>query len=128
MAATKTKNTAQLRTWREMSAAHARVTDALERELQREHELSLAEYEVLQRLAETDDGHLRMQELAEISPLSASALSRLLGRLERAGLAGREICDDDRRGIYACLTEDGRAAERAAAPTFRATLARTLET
>ena len=113
--------------WRQMSAAHARATDALERALQREHELSLAEYEVLQRLAETDEGHLRMQELAEVSPLSASALSRLLGRLERAGLAERDICEDDRRGIYACLTDAGRAAERQAAPTYRATLAEALE-
>jgi len=109
-----------------MSTAHARAADALERALQDEHELSLAEYEVLQRLAETDDGHLRMQELAEVSPLSASALSRLLGRLERAGLAERDICEDDRRGIYACLTDAGRAAERRAAPTFRRTLAEAL--
>jgi len=110
-----------------MSMAHARVADTLERQLQSAHGLSLAEYEVLQRLAETGEGHLRMQELAETSPLSASALSRLLGRLERAGLAEREICDEDRRGIWACITEDGRAAESRAAPTFRAALGEALD-
>ena len=110
-----------------MSATHARATEALERALQNEHDLSLAEYEVLQRLSETGDGHLRMQELAEVSPLSASALSRLLGRLERAGLAERDICEDDRRGIWACLTDAGREAEHRAAPTYRDTLAQALD-
>lgn len=114
--------------WRELAAEHARVADALERALQEHHRLSLAEFEVLQRLAESAEGHRRMQELAEESPLSASALSRLMGRLERAGLGEREICDTDRRGIYACITEAGRAAQQAAEPTYRSVLADTFAT
>ena len=112
--------------WRELMAEHARVSDALERELQEQHELSLSEYEVLQRLVEAPKGSRRMQELSDEVHLSQSALSRLVGRLEEAGLAHRAICDYDRRGIFACVTDEGRAAQKQAAPTHRRVLASTL--
>jgi DNA-binding MarR family transcriptional regulator len=112
--------------WRELMAAHARVSAALEQALHQRHGLSLTEFEVLQRLAETPEGELRMQEVANEIHLSQSALSRLVGRLEKAGLAYRDICDDDRRGVYACITDAGRATEREAEPTHREVLAGTL--
>jgi DNA-binding MarR family transcriptional regulator len=58
-----------------------------------------------------------MQELADEIHLSQSPLSRLVGRLEEAGLATRAICDDDRCGIWACVTPEGRAAQERASPT-----------
>jgi DNA-binding MarR family transcriptional regulator len=67
-----------------------------------------------------------MHELADEIHLSQSALSRLAGRLEGSGLITREMCDHDRRGIWACVTATGRAAEKAAAPTQREVLAETL--
>jgi DNA-binding MarR family transcriptional regulator len=112
--------------WRELRASHARVSEALERALQERHELSLSEYEVLQRLAEASAGHRRMQELADEIHLSQSALSRLVGRLEGAGLATRMMCHHDRRGIWACITDAGRTAQRQAARTHREVLAATL--
>jgi DNA-binding MarR family transcriptional regulator len=108
-------------------SSHARVSEALEDALQRSHELSLSEYEVLQRLVESDKGHRRMQELADEIHLSQSALSRLVGRLEEAGLATRSICDHDRRGIWACVTDAGRQVQEQAEPTHRKVLADTLE-
>ena len=113
-------------TWRELMASHARVSEALERALQKQHELSLSEYEVLQRLAESDGGQRRMQELADEVHLSQSALSRLVARLEGAGLATREMCDHDRRGIWACLTPAGKKMQRQAEPTHREVLEATL--
>jgi DNA-binding MarR family transcriptional regulator len=112
--------------WRALMAEHARVNEALERELRQRHDLSVTEYEVLQRLAEAEDGQRRMQELAEEIHLSQSALSRLVGRLEEGGLVCREMCDHDRRGIWASITADGRTAEKEAAPTQRDVLAATL--
>jgi DNA-binding MarR family transcriptional regulator len=112
--------------WRELNAAHARVCDALERALQDAHRLSVTEYEVLQRQSEADEHKLRMQELADDTHLSQSALSRLVGRLEKVGYVDRCMCDHDRRGIWAELTEAGRDAQRAAAPTHREVLAATL--
>ena len=67
-----------------------------------------------------------MQELADEIHLSQSAMSRLIGRLEEAGLANRAICDHDRRGIWAKITPAGRAAQKQAAPTQRKVLAETL--
>jgi DNA-binding MarR family transcriptional regulator len=113
-------------TWRELMAEHARVSEALEHELQERHGLSVSEYEVLRRLVESDGGKRRMQDLAQEIHLSQSALSRLVGRLERTGLVSREMCDHDRRGIWACVTETGRATEDEAAPTQREVLAATL--
>ncbi|HEY4346801.1 MAG TPA: MarR family transcriptional regulator [Gaiellaceae bacterium] len=112
--------------WRELSAAHAVVFDSLERELHQRHGLTVSEFEVLQRLAEAPDQHSRMQELADAVHLSQSALSRLIGRLETDGYVSRSLCDADRRGIYACLTDAGRDLVRQAEPTQAEVLAATL--
>jgi DNA-binding MarR family transcriptional regulator len=112
--------------WRELADRHARVSCALERELQDEHGLGVSEFEVLERLAVGDKDQRRMQELAEAVYLSQSALSRLIGRLESEGLVSRAICSEDRRGIFACLTPEGRARYEAARPTQRRVLADSL--
>ena len=112
--------------WRALVASHAAVSAALERDLGERHGLGVTEFEVLDRLAE-DSGHkFRVQELAESVHLSQSALSRTIGRLEGHGLVQRSLCDNDRRGIYVCLTEDGRRRHAEALPTQRAVLAATL--
>ena len=112
--------------WSELESAHARVSEALERALQREHQLSVSEYEVLRRLVAAPKGHRRIQELADEIHLSQSALSRLVGRLEDAGYVSRATCDYDRRGIFACITDAGRKAQDEAHPTHLAVLAETL--
>ena len=121
------KNDELLDRWLELESAHARVREALERALERKHQLSLSEYEVLRRLAASDATKgRRIQELAEEVNLSQSALSRLVGRLEEAGYVTRATCDYDRRGIFACVTDAGRKAQNEADPTHRAVLAQTL--
>ena len=112
--------------WSELEDQHARVREALERALQREHRLSLTEYEVLTRLADSPEGHRRIQELADEIHLSQSALSRLVQRLEDDGYVCRNVCDFDRRGVYACVTDAGRKAQTEAHPTQVAVLAETL--
>jgi DNA-binding MarR family transcriptional regulator len=112
--------------WRDVLECHARVSCALEKALQREHGLGASEFDVLERLATTDKDHCRMQELAEAVHLSQSALSRLIGRLESDGLVQRVMCTNDRRGIFACLTDEGRSKYEAARPTHRAVLADTM--
>jgi DNA-binding MarR family transcriptional regulator len=118
---------ALVESWRALADRHARITCALERVLQDEHGLGVSEFEVLERLAAPDKDQHRMQELAEAVYLSQSALSRLIGRLELEGLVTRAICSEDRRGIYACLTDEGRARYEAARPTQRRVLAETLD-
>jgi DNA-binding MarR family transcriptional regulator len=117
---------ALVESWRALADRHARVTCALERVLQDEHGLGVSEFEVMERLATPDKDQHRMQELAESVYLSQSALSRLIGRLESEGLVSRAICSEDRRGIFACLTQEGRARYEAAKPSQRRVLADSL--
>jgi DNA-binding MarR family transcriptional regulator len=112
--------------WGELEAQHAKVRDALEHQLQREHRISLSEYEVLRRLADSPEGHRRIQELAEEIHLSQSALSRLVQRLEDDGYVCRNVCDHDRRGVFACITDDGRKAQAKIHPTHVSVLSETL--
>jgi DNA-binding MarR family transcriptional regulator len=112
--------------WRDLMASHARVSDALERALQEGHDLSLSEFEVLHRLAESPEGHRRMQELADEIHLSQSALSRLVQRLEDDGYVHRKMCNHDRRGVFACVTDAGRKAQAEAQPTHVSVLSETL--
>jgi DNA-binding MarR family transcriptional regulator len=118
------QDAALVETWRGVAQCHARVSAALDRALEREHGIGLSEFEVLERLATTaDKDGRRMQDLAEAVCLSQSALSRLIGRLEGAGLVLRTMCADDRRGIYAHITDEGQARWEAARPTHLAVLA-----
>jgi DNA-binding MarR family transcriptional regulator len=108
--------------WRELMARHATVNCALERELQDRHGIGVSEYEALEWLAECGKEECRGQELTDALPLSQSAASRVVARLERQGLVGRSMCESDRRGINVHLTDDGRERYRAARPTHRAVL------
>jgi DNA-binding MarR family transcriptional regulator len=107
---------AQLSAWRRLLEAHATVTELLEHELVAERGLPLSRYDVLLNLAEAPEGRLRMQELSASVLLSKSGLSRLVDRMVEAGLVRRERCQDDRRGWFAVLTDQGRSALRRAAP------------
>ena len=118
--------TERVEIWHDLMDRYARTISALERALEQEHGLGVSEYEVLERLSSPDKDQRRMQELAEAVHLSQSALSRVVGRLEADGLVTRGMCAHDRRGIYACLTDAGRARFEAARPTHRAVLADTL--
>ncbi|GAA4550066.1 MarR family winged helix-turn-helix transcriptional regulator [Amycolatopsis samaneae] len=112
--------------WRTLAALHARIEDKLQRALEREHELSVSEYTVLDSLGRQDGYHLRMNQLATAVVLSQSATTRLVGRLEDRGLLQRYLCPDDRRGIYTEVTPAGRALLAAARPTHDAALAESL--
>jgi DNA-binding MarR family transcriptional regulator len=111
--------------WRRLLDSHARAHAALERAL-KAHDLSVSEFEVLERLASDTNDQRRMQELGDAVHLSQSALSRVVGRLEADGLALRGMCQEDRRGIYVCITDAGRSRYEAARPAHRAALAETL--
>jgi DNA-binding MarR family transcriptional regulator len=112
--------------WRDVLSTHARVSSALERALQDEHGLGVSEFEVLERLAALESEGCRMHDLSATVHLSQSALSRVIGRLEKGGLVTRMMCSSDRRGIYAGITPEGRRRWEAARSTHRAVLAETL--
>ncbi|HYJ70200.1 MAG TPA: MarR family transcriptional regulator [Nocardioidaceae bacterium] len=109
--------------WRELLAKHAATWGALEHELGAKHGLGPSDFEVLDLMVEQGGERFRVQELADGAHLSQSALSRLIARLEKAGLVSRSLCDNDRRGVFVCITDEGRARHAAASPTHRAVLA-----
>jgi DNA-binding MarR family transcriptional regulator len=112
--------------WRDLLAKHAAAWCALEHELGAKHDLGPSDFEVLDYMVEHGGRQLRVQELADGAHLSQSAVSRLIARLERAGLVSRSLCDSDRRGVFVCITDEGRDRHAAAQPTHRAVLARIL--
>jgi DNA-binding MarR family transcriptional regulator len=114
----------ELGVWRSFLRAHARLTRVLEAELIAEQRLSLAAYDVLVQLAEAPLYRLRMTELADAVLLSRSGVTRLVDRLERAGLVLRERADGDGRGVVAVLTPQGRDRLRTAAGTHLAGVVR----
>jgi DNA-binding MarR family transcriptional regulator len=71
--------------------------------------LPRAEFDALLRLARSEQGRLRLNDLATQLGLSNSGSSRLVDRLVRRGYARREACETDRRGAFAVITDDGRA-------------------
>jgi DNA-binding MarR family transcriptional regulator len=107
----------QLEAWVSFLRSHAAITRELSAQLQREHGLTLNDYEVLLHLSHAEGQLLRRVDLAERVLLTASGITRLLEGLERAGFVGKETCKSDARVSYAKLTESGAEKLREAAVT-----------
>jgi DNA-binding MarR family transcriptional regulator len=108
----------RLETWRSFIRAHAAVVARIERDLHQRALIPLTWYDVLIELVYAPANRLRLSELAEAVALSRSGLTRLVDRLEQAGLLRREPHPLDRRGAYAVLTDTGFAAVAAARPHY----------
>jgi DNA-binding MarR family transcriptional regulator len=98
----------QLALWRLMFSVCSRVAGSLDRQLQVSHNVSLAEFEVLDALRGGADDGVRMTALADAASISKSRLSHCVDRLADAGLVRRDRVEDDRRGLKAVLTHEGR--------------------
>ena len=105
---------AQLAAWRALLTAHAELTARIDRALQEGGAVPLHWYDALLGLYEAPERRLRLSELARAALLTRSGLTRLVDRLEAAGLLRREACGDDARGAYAVLTAAGVTALRRA--------------
>jgi len=97
--------------------AHAAATRQLNAQLNAEHGLTISDFEVLLRLARAPESRMRRVDLAGELLLTASGMTRLLDGLERAGFVERGGCPEDRRVVYAVLTDEGLAKLREAAVT-----------
>ncbi len=102
--------------WRSFLAMHSQLLARLNRALQDDNGLSIADYEILVALTDAGDRSLRMGELGEVVRWEKSRLSKQVTRMAARGLVSRRDCPEDRRAAYVDLTEAGRAAIRAAAP------------
>ncbi|HZG04873.1 MAG TPA: MarR family transcriptional regulator [Streptomyces sp.] len=106
----------EMAAWQGFLEASNRVARRLEQQLKDEAGLSHPQYEILVHLADAPGGEIRMTELAERLITSKSGLTYQVGQLERRGLVRRRSCPTDVRGVFAVLTDEGRATLRGAAP------------
>lgn len=102
--------------WRAYLEGSSRLSEALNRDLERDSDLSLNEYEVLVRLSENPSWTMRMSHLADSLAHSRSRVTHTVRRLEERGLVNRVSCAGDGRGVNAVLTDAGYAMLVDAAP------------
>lgn len=92
--------------WRGVLFANAKVLRAVEPKLEEHSGISLVFLDVLSRLLDAG-GSLRMQELQARSLFTRSGITRLVDRIEAAGLVRREAVPGDRRGVSVVITPEG---------------------
>jgi DNA-binding MarR family transcriptional regulator len=102
--------------WGGFLATFGRIDRLVGGDLEEHSRITHVEFEALLRLSWESEHRLRIQDLAARSILTRSGVSRVVERLERAGLVQREEAPEDRRGAYARLTDAGAERLRAAMP------------
>jgi DNA-binding MarR family transcriptional regulator len=101
-------STAEERTWDAATLAFRLLDQRVEHDIQKEVDLPLTYYELLVLLSRTEDGALRMSDLAELTHTRASRVSHAVRKLAEAGLVERRHCESDRRSWFAVLTDKAR--------------------
>ena len=104
-----------LEAWTALLRAHATLLRQLERDLEKETGLALADFDVLAQLA-IAGGELRMTDLADRALISRSGMTRRVARLVDVGLVRRANSNADARGVVVALTDAGVARLSETAP------------
>jgi DNA-binding MarR family transcriptional regulator len=107
---------AEAQAWRAFMAVQIRMNYEMNRQLQSDSDLSLADYHILNALTAAPGGRLQVSDLAALIGWEQSRASHQLRRLCERGLAERVPSKDDGRATDAILTKAGRKAIDAAAP------------
>lgn len=102
-----------------LNRAGSRIAESYSRRLKQEHGITLAMWRVLASLHHRNGQ--RVGELAEMTTIEVSTLSRLLGTMQRKGLLERRrpavhAADSDARTVAIFLTPNGRALTEEAIP------------
>lgn len=108
----------QAAAWLGLLATHNAICRQLDATLRASHQIGLSAYQALLCLARAPTCRLRMSELAAVTPLTFSGISRMVDRLERDGLVKREGSAADGRVACATLTSEGVTRLRAAHQTY----------
>jgi MarR family 2-MHQ and catechol resistance regulon transcriptional repressor len=108
MAGVSAVDDALITSWGRLVEAYSFLERRLGRSLEEASGIPSTWFEVLLRLARSEDGQLSMGELAEQVALTTGGVTRLLDRMIRAGYVERRPCPHDRRVAFAALTAAGR--------------------
>ena len=106
----------QQHAWRRLVAVLLKLPVELDRQLQRDADLTHFEYWVVAMLSEAPGHRLQLKDLAQRINSSPSRLSHVMRRLEDRGWVTRETNPDDARANDAILTEEGWEKVLATAP------------
>ncbi|KUI36568.1 MarR family transcriptional regulator [Mycobacterium sp. IS-1496] len=107
---------AQRRAWLAYMRVYHRLEFEMNRQLQADSGLSLADYTVLNALTNAPRDRAQVNVLATTIGWERSRLSHHLQRMSRRGLVERSVSDGDRRATDIVLTDHGRREFEAAAP------------
>jgi DNA-binding MarR family transcriptional regulator len=113
--------------WPVFLTAHAVLVERVEARLAEAGLPPLAWYDVLWALDRAEGGRARLSNLAERIVLSRSNMTRLIDRLEQAGLVERERSEEDGRGSYAVLTPAGKSQRARMWPVYKAAISTLFE-
>jgi DNA-binding MarR family transcriptional regulator len=106
----------QGRTWLSYMGVYHRLEFEMNRQLQAECGLSLADYTVMNALSAASGRRLRLSQLATTIGWERSRLSHHLQRMAGRGFVDRVQSDTDGRATDALLTDTGLKTLRVAAP------------
>jgi DNA-binding MarR family transcriptional regulator len=104
--------------WPLFVTAHAAVVALIEADLANARLPELAWYDVLWALERSPEQKVRLHALARELAFSRSNVTRLVDRIESAGLIRRERAASDRRGYYAVITAAGLAMRKKMWPVY----------
>ncbi len=96
----------RLASWRLYFESALALVDVLDEELEAQAGIPMRWYDVLVQLEESPEG-IPMNALAERILYSKSGFTRVVDRMEQAGLVRRVRPEHDRRTILVVLTEEG---------------------
>jgi DNA-binding MarR family transcriptional regulator len=106
----------QLRTWLAYMGVQQRLGYEMNRQLQADSALSLADYDVLNALSAVPGGCLQVSALAARIGWERSRVSHHAKRMQTRGLVNCDVAASDRRATEVRLTPDGQRAIVEAAP------------
>ena len=102
-----TEDPAYTAAWQAVRNTHLAVVEKVEIALADADLPGLAWYDVLARL-NLSASPLRPKDLLCHVSVTKSGLTRLVDRIEKAGLVERSYCPSDRRGTFLTITKEGR--------------------
>jgi DNA-binding MarR family transcriptional regulator len=111
-----------VRAWVRLERAQRAAQGTVEARLKEAGLPALAWYDVLLELERAGASGLRPFELQKAMLFAQYNLSRLIDRLEAAGLVAKQVSEDDGRGQRLTITKSGRTMRRRTWPVYAAAI------
>lgn len=118
------KQDLDLENWALFLKTYNRVLRDIKEDLKSEGLPALEVYDVLWTLARADHKRLRLQELGEKVDLEKYNVTRLVDKMVKEKLLQKTMCDEDKRGTFAVLTEKGEKFRTIMWSTYRKSILR----